>query len=141
MTESGQGGDPAAKLERTADELEHNLDRLDDHISDAQKAAQARREEAMPAEEVAGDWEETRGAPGQGEDPEGAIGEHGDGEGATERDATEGEGEGDAATASGDDAGDGAGDDAPSASGDDAPTRRDDPVGSRMPGHPSGGDD
>jgi hypothetical protein len=133
MTESGQGGDPAAKLERTADELEHNLDRLDDHISDAQKAAQARREEAMPAEEVAGDWEETRGAPGQGEDPEGAIGEHGDGEGATERDATDGEGDSDAATASGDDA--------PSAAGDDGPTQRDDPVGSRMPGHPSGGDD
>jgi membrane protein involved in colicin uptake len=90
MTES----DPAAKLERTADELEHNLDRLDDHISDAHEAAQARREEALP-DDVAGDWEETRGAPGQGEDPEGAVGEHGEGEGATERDATaRGDGEG-----------------------------------------------
>jgi hypothetical protein len=115
MTETGSGGDPEARIERDADELEHRLDKLDDHISDAQKAADARREEALP-DEVAGDWEETRGAPGQGEDPSGAIGEHGTAEGATDADATA--------------------DDAADASPD-----RDDPVGSRMPGHPSGGDD
>src|SRR3954452_490885 len=91
MTESRPGEDVAERMERDADELEHHLNKLEDHISDAEKAAQARREEAMPAETVAGDWEETRGAPGQGEDPEGAVGEHSTDDGATERDATEGE--------------------------------------------------
>ena len=67
MTES----DPAAGLERDADELEHRLDKLDDHISDAEKAAEARREDLDP--EVAGDWEDTRGTAGQGEDPAGAV--------------------------------------------------------------------
>jgi hypothetical protein len=67
MTES----DPAAGLERDADELEHRLDRLDDHISEAEKAADQRREDLDP--EVAGEWEDTRGTPGQGEDPEGAV--------------------------------------------------------------------
>jgi hypothetical protein len=115
MSQTGSSGDPEARIERDADELEHRLDRLDDHITDAQKAAAARREEALP-DEVAGDWEETRGAPGQGEDPSGAIGEHGTADGATDADATA--------------------DDAA-----DAGSDRDDPVGSRMPGHPSGGDD
>jgi hypothetical protein len=68
MTES----DPATGLERDADELEHRLNELDDHISDAQKAADARREDLDP--EVAGNWDETRGTAGQGEDPEGAVG-------------------------------------------------------------------
>ena len=67
MTES----DPAANLERDADELEHRLDQLDDHIADAEKAAEKRREDLDP--EVAGDWEDTRGTAGQGEDPEGAV--------------------------------------------------------------------
>src|SRR3954447_10855095 len=91
MTESRPGEDVAARLQHEADELDERLNRLEDHISDAEKAASARREEAMPAESVAGDWEETRGAPGQGEDPEGAVGEHSTDDGATERDATEGE--------------------------------------------------
>jgi hypothetical protein len=174
MSQTGSGGDPASNLERSADELEERLERLDDHIGDAQKAADARREEAMPAEDVAGDWEETRGAPGQGEDPEGAIGEHGTSDGATDRDATADDdapatSSGDDATSSGDDApatssGDDAtssGDDAPAtssgddttASGDttggsvsisrgaDGGSDREDAVGSRMPGHASGGDD
>jgi hypothetical protein len=81
--------DPAASLEREADRLEHHLEELDEHIHDAHKAAAARREEATP--DAAGDWEEKRGAPGQGEDPEGAIGEHGEGDGATQADATEGD--------------------------------------------------
>jgi hypothetical protein len=63
--------DPAASLERDADELEHRLDQLDDHISEAEKAADQRREDLDP--EVAGDWEDTRGTAGQGEDPEGAV--------------------------------------------------------------------
>src|SRR3954451_22187917 len=45
MTESSPAAPPAARLERSADELEHHLDQLGDHISDAQKAAAARREE------------------------------------------------------------------------------------------------
>jgi hypothetical protein len=67
MTES----DPAAGLERDADELEHRLDKLDDHISEAEKAAEQRREDLDP--EVAGEWKDTRGTAGQGEDPEGAV--------------------------------------------------------------------
>jgi hypothetical protein len=67
MTES----DPAAGLERNADELEHRLEKLGDHISDAEKAADQRREDLDP--EVAGDWEDTRGTAGQGEDPKGAV--------------------------------------------------------------------
>jgi hypothetical protein len=92
--------------------LEHHLEQLDDHIDEAHKAAEARREEATP--DAAGDWEETRGAPGQGEDPKGAVGEHGDDDGATAADATEG---------------------------DDASGDRSDAIGSRMPGEAGGGDD
>jgi hypothetical protein len=115
--------DPAADLEREADRLEHHLETLDDHIDDAKKAASARREEATP--DAAGDWEETRGAPGQGEDPAGAIGEHGTAPGATAADADEGEG------ASG----------KTSDSDEAASSERSDAVGSRMPGHAAGGDD
>jgi hypothetical protein len=141
MTESGSSSDPAAALEREADRLEHHLEQLGDHITDAQKSAATTREQATP-EKAAGDWKDTKGTPGQGEDPEGAV-----------DDATAGE----ATASASDDAGDSAsGDDAPaaksdaaagdaasdtpSASGDSAP-ERDDPVGSRMPGHASGGDD
>jgi len=63
--------DPAVSLEREADDLAHKLDKLDDHISDAEKAADRRREDLDPA--VAGDWEDTRGTAGQGEDPQGAV--------------------------------------------------------------------
>ncbi|HET6509752.1 MAG TPA: hypothetical protein VFG42_23365 [Baekduia sp.] len=106
MSETGPTADPAASLEREADRLEHHLDQLDDHIHHAQKAAEARRMEATP--DAAGDWKETRGAPGQGEDPEGAVGDHGAGAGATRA---------------------------------DAPDDRSDPIGSRIPGEPGGGDD
>jgi hypothetical protein len=128
MTESRPGDDIAKDLEREADKLEQHLDQLGDHISDAKKTAAARREEAIP--DAIGDYEETRGAPGQGQDPEGAIGEHGDSPGATEADATTD----DAPQASG------GGDDAKAGS-PAAGSERTDPVGSRMPGHPSGGDD
>ncbi|HMJ35730.1 MAG TPA: hypothetical protein VK501_17635 [Baekduia sp.] len=73
MSESGPGEDVAAKMERDADELDERIDKLEEHISDAKRAAQARREEAAPGEAVAGDSEETRGTPGQGDDPEGAV--------------------------------------------------------------------
>jgi hypothetical protein len=65
--------DPEARMQRDADELDHRIQRLDDHISDAQQAAQARREEASPGGTVAGDWEDTKGTAGQGEDAEGAV--------------------------------------------------------------------
>jgi hypothetical protein len=86
MSETRQGGGPEQRLEHTADELDHDLQRLGDHISDARRQAEERREEANPAEAVAGDWEETRGAPGQGEDPEGAVPDRTP-EGATTEDA------------------------------------------------------
>ncbi|MDX6683970.1 MAG: hypothetical protein QOF86_98 [Baekduia sp.] len=75
MSDSVHGHDPEAKLERSADELEHDLNKLEDHISEAEKVAKARREEALlpGGETVAGDWEDTRGTPGQGEDPKGAA--------------------------------------------------------------------
>jgi hypothetical protein len=136
MTESRPGEEVAARVERDADELEHRIDQLDDHIADAEKAAAARREEAMPAETIAGDWEETRGAPGQGEDPEGAVGEHGGGEGATERDAASG-GEGAGETGGGREGdGDAGGPREGGAPGDGSPD-----VGSRIPGDAAGGDD
>jgi hypothetical protein len=49
MTESASGDDPGATLEREADKLEHHLDELGDHISDAQKAAETRREDLDPS--------------------------------------------------------------------------------------------
>src|SRR4051794_4887813 len=130
MTESRPGEDVAERMERDADELEHHLNKLEDHISDAEKAAQARREEAMPAEAVAGDWEETRGAPGQGGESEGGVGEHDPGDGATERAAPEGEARG---AAPGGGAARGGAPPASSGDGDPAGTpERDDEVGSRM---------
>jgi hypothetical protein len=73
MSENRPGDDPAAQLEHDAAELDERLTRLEGHISDAEKAADARREEAAPGEEVVGDWEDTKGTAGQGEDPEGAA--------------------------------------------------------------------
>jgi hypothetical protein len=150
MTESGSSSDPAAALEREADRLEHHLEQLGDHITDAQKSAATIREQATP-EKATGDWEDTKGTPGQGEDPEGAVGDATAGESTAPASDDAGDDEpaasGDAAARS-DSAGDAPGDeatDAPSASGDDSTSdtapERDDPVGSRMPGHASGGDD
>jgi hypothetical protein len=51
--------DPERKLERTGDELEERIGRLDDHIDDARQEAKARREGSGPEEDVAGDWEDT----------------------------------------------------------------------------------
>lgn len=119
-------GDPATDLEREADRLEHHLEQLDDHIHDAQKAAAARREEAMPEDEPK--------APSAGDEPEAT--------------ASSGAETGGSATATDDSAKDstpGDGDDEASDSADDSTPgdggERSDPVGSRMPGHASGGDD
>jgi hypothetical protein len=63
------GTDPEQDLERTGDELEERLGRLDDHIGEAQQEAKARAEDEDPFEDAAGDWEETDDDAG-GEDPE-----------------------------------------------------------------------
>ena len=76
MSEIRPGDDPDAQLAHTAAELDDRLSRLDDHIAQASQAADARREEAAPGQDVAGDWEDTRGTAGQGEDPEGAGDHH-----------------------------------------------------------------
>jgi hypothetical protein len=75
MSETRRGGGPEQQLEHSTEELDHRLHELGDHISAAEEQAKARREEAIPGEDVAGDWEETRGTPGQGQDPAGAVDE------------------------------------------------------------------
>ena len=61
--------DPEHELERTGDELEERIERLDGAIGEARQEAKARHEDQDPAEDVAGDWEETDDDAG-GEDPE-----------------------------------------------------------------------
>ncbi|HEU4976185.1 MAG TPA: hypothetical protein VFT50_13920 [Baekduia sp.] len=73
MSDARSADGPEQRLEEEVDELEERLDRLDDHIEDAEHKAEARREEANPAETLAGDWDETRGDPGHGQDPKGAV--------------------------------------------------------------------
>ena len=61
--------EPDRDLERSGDELEERLERLDEHIDDSKKEASARAEEGNdPLEDAAGDWEDTDDAAG-GEDP------------------------------------------------------------------------
>jgi hypothetical protein len=50
MTEGRPDEDVASRIEREADELEHHLHQLDDHIRQAQKAADSRRAEAHPGD-------------------------------------------------------------------------------------------
>jgi hypothetical protein len=52
--------EPDRDLKRTGDELEGQLERLDDHIDDSRRELKARSEEADdPAQDVAGDWDDT----------------------------------------------------------------------------------
>jgi len=60
--------DPEEQLERTGDELKERLETLDDHIDDARREAQARREESDPGEGDAGSWDADEN---DGEDPGG----------------------------------------------------------------------
>jgi hypothetical protein len=69
------GRDAEQQLEHTADELEHRIGRLDDHIDDAKEKAAERREEAEATQQVAGDWEDTKPDQPGGDDPEGAVDE------------------------------------------------------------------
>jgi hypothetical protein len=116
------GDDAAQQLEHEADRLEHHLDELQDHIAQADKSAASIREAANPSA-AAGNWEDTRGTPGQGEDPAGA-----------------------AAIAPADEAETNSPDDTPASDDDsdasDSDTSGDDDaVGGPTPGHAAGGDD
>ena len=60
--------DPERALERTGDELEERIDRLDDHIGEARQEAPARHEEQDPSEDAGGDSDDDDDS---GADPEG----------------------------------------------------------------------
>jgi hypothetical protein len=59
------------KIEDRSDEMERDLHQLEDHIDDAEKRLEARRDEAGAAEGVAGNWEGEQDR-GNGDDPVGA---------------------------------------------------------------------
>jgi hypothetical protein len=61
--------DPEHELERTGDELEERIERLDGEIGEARNEAQARSDDPDPFEDTAGDWEDTDDDAGS-EDPE-----------------------------------------------------------------------
>jgi hypothetical protein len=67
--EQGTTTEPERGLERTGDELEERIEKLDDHIGEAKQEAQARREESDPFEDAAGDTDDDDDNGGQ--DPAG----------------------------------------------------------------------
>jgi hypothetical protein len=60
------------QLTHDADELEHRIGRIDDHLEDAKAELKDRRADAQPTDEVAGEWEGESGGANQGEDAEDA---------------------------------------------------------------------
>ncbi len=70
------------KIEDRSDEMEHDLHQLEDHIVDAEKKLEARKEEAESVNDVAGDWEGEQDR-GGGDDPEGAAADAADSSGET----------------------------------------------------------
>jgi len=60
------------KTNDRSDEMEHDLHKLEDHIVDAEKKLEARKEEAEIVDDTAGDWEGEQDR-GGGDDPEGAA--------------------------------------------------------------------
>lgn len=76
------------KIEDQSDEMEHDLHQLEDHIADAEKKLEARKEEAAIANDVAGDGEDEQDR-GGGDDPEGAEGSSSE----TDTDAADSSGE------------------------------------------------
>jgi len=68
------------KIEDRSDEMEHDLHQLEDHIVDAEKKLEARKEEAEIVNDTAGDT--PTGASG-GDDPEGAAADAADSSGET----------------------------------------------------------
>jgi septal ring factor EnvC (AmiA/AmiB activator) len=73
MDETRPGDDVERHLQREADELDHRLHQLEDHIDDAQEKADVRRADAEASRVVAGDWDETAPDRPLGDDPEGAV--------------------------------------------------------------------
>jgi hypothetical protein len=69
------GQEAEQRLERQADELDHRINQLGDHIDDAKEKADVRREEAEASKQVAGDWDDTEPDRPGGDDPEGAVDE------------------------------------------------------------------
>jgi hypothetical protein len=65
--------DAEQQLEHTADELEHRIGRLDEHLDQTKQKAQERRAEAEASRQVAGDWEGTEPDRPGGDDPKGAV--------------------------------------------------------------------
>jgi hypothetical protein len=66
--ERSTSGDVEGDLERTGDELEERLGRVDDQIDAAKQEASTRSEDTEAGDEVVGDWEDTDDDSG-GEDP------------------------------------------------------------------------
>lgn len=60
------------KTNDRSDEMEHDLHKLEDHIVDAEKKLEARKEEAESVDDTAGDREGEQDR-GGGDDPEGAA--------------------------------------------------------------------
>jgi hypothetical protein len=70
--------DPEQAIERDAENLEQDLDRLGDHIDEAKGRLAERAKEAGNTDAVAGDWEDTEPDDVIGDDPKGAAGGEGD---------------------------------------------------------------
>ena len=72
---SEQAPDPGEKIERSADQLEEDLGRLEGHLDEAKDHLKDRMEDAQGpgvAEEVAGDWEDEAPDKPLGDDAEGS---------------------------------------------------------------------
>jgi hypothetical protein len=63
--------DPERELERSGDELEERLERLDGHIGEARQEARARHEEQDPFESAGADADDADDDEGSGGDPDG----------------------------------------------------------------------
>jgi hypothetical protein len=72
MAESRPGEEIEDRLEHGADEMDHELHRLEDHLDEARDRAADRRKEASP-DAVTGDFEDTAPDRPGGDDPEGAA--------------------------------------------------------------------
>jgi hypothetical protein len=68
MAETG----PEQRLKHDVDELDHRIEKLGEHIHEAERKADEMRADDAAGTEVAGDYHDTEGGPMFGEDPEGA---------------------------------------------------------------------
>jgi hypothetical protein len=64
---------PERQLEHDVDELDHRIGKLEEHIEEAERKAQAARADEVPENEVAGDFEDSEPSPAGGDDPTGAA--------------------------------------------------------------------